>query len=294
MKYNRHIIAIRGDNQAGHSGGLLNPETQYPVFSVNEKGNRVITAYEDAHLRPIQTMLWDLHQSAYNSIIKLAEKDPITFVEMGDLTQGNIFKDDLDINSLSEQTIAAYYNTKPWAKIAHEMYFVRGTGVHLWGEGSTETILTMLLRRDFPKLSINIASHYLLDVGGFLIDVAHHGPGPGKRAWLRGNEFSIYLRSILMDDIALNPDKMPNIVLRAHKHEFTRGIGFYQGGGKYYELPGIITPPFCFIGDHAQKTENSPSRMNMGMIAIEVINGQFHKLHPFVCSLDLRTLEFIQ
>ena len=292
--FNHKIIAIRGDTQSGHAGGLLNPDTIYPVIGFDAGGRKVVEDYENAQLSPVQRQLWKWSESDREEIQKLAGKDEILFVEMGDMTQGARFADDLAETSLSRQMLTSFYNSLPWVamKNVKRMRAVKGTGVHVWGEGSTETILTMLLQKEFPGKDIKIADHYLLNVDGFLLDVSHHGPGAGLRNWTRGNAFELYVKSLLLDD--LNAQRIPpHIVLRGHKHEFTYAHAIHQVMGNVWELPGFIVPPYCFIGSHAQKVMNSPSSMGVGTLALELVNGKLLEWHAFTHYVDLRTQEIL-
>ena len=294
MKYIRKIIAVRGDTQGGHAGGLLNPETLIPDVAIDEKGERVIEGWHTPQLRPVQKQLWKWHTEYVRNVRKLAGKDEIIFLEMGDLTQGNVFRDDLDENNLNTQVTISRYNTIPWLDIPNvrKAFIVKGTGVHVWGEGSTETLLTAQLKSIYPKKKIKINYHYLLDVGGVILDVAHHGPGAGIRSWTRGNVFGLYCKSILMDDLACGAP-VPHVILRAHKHEFIYQRAIHQVRGRVWDVPGFISPPFCFIGSHAQKVINSPSFMGVGVLALEIVNGKMVDFHPFTNYVDLRTQEVL-
>lgn len=293
-RYTRKIIAVRGDTQSGHAGGLCNPETQFPEIDINAEGTAVISGYSSPDINPVQRRLWEWSEQDRSNVRTLAGKDEILFVEMGDMTQGARFTDDLQETSLSRQVIISYYNSLPWLELptVRRMRAVKGTGVHVWGEGSTETILTLLLQKQFPKKNIHIADHYLLNVDGFLVDVSHHGPGPGIRNWTRGNAFELYVKSILMDD--LNAGRQPpNLVLRGHKHEFTTAHALHQVMGKVWHLPGYIVPPYCFIGSHGQKAVNSPSSMGVGTLAFEIVDGKLLETHAFTHWIDLRTEELL-
>lgn len=292
MDFKRTIIAIRGDTQSGHAGGLVNPGTEIPEFDIDDEGERVFAGYRNPELRPIQKRLWKWHTQDLENITNLANGDPLIWLEMGDLTQGNVFKDDLAVNNLSEQWFISFWNTKPLLEMPNvkAMYIARGTGVHVWGEGSTETMLTAYLKISYPGIKMAITDHWLLNVDGFLVDMAHHGPGAGMRNWTRGNAFSLYAKSVMMDDIDLgNP--VADVLVRGHKHEFTYCRPIHQVKNKIWEMPAFITPPYCFIGSHAQKVMNSPSFMGVGMLALEVVNGKLHDFHPFTHFVDLRAKE---
>lgn len=286
---------MRGDTQSGHAGGLLNPETVFPVIAINDAGKKVVDGYEEATLNPVQKRLWKWSEEDRANVRTLAGKDEIVFIEMGDMTQGVRFTDDLKETSLSRQVISSYHNSMPWLEMKNvkRMRSVKGTGVHVWGEGSTETLLTMLLQKEFPEKDVRIADHYLLSVDGFLIDIAHHGPGAGIRHWTRGNVFELYAKSILMDDV--NVDRLPpHLLLRAHKHEFTAAHALHQVNGRVWRLPAFIVPPYCFIGSHAQKVMSSPSMMGVGTLAFEILDGKLYGEHYFTHYVDLRTEEVIQ
>jgi len=172
------------------------------------------------------------------------------------------------------------------------MRAVKGTGVHVWGEGSTESLLTFMLQKEYPKKDIQISDHYLLNVNGCVLDISHHGPGAGMRNWTRGNAFELYVKSILLDDLNA-PRTPPNVILRAHKHEFTYAHAIHQVNGQVWQLPGFIVPPQCFIGSHAQKVMNSPSTMGVGTLALELINGKLYQWHALTHYVDLRTEEVL-
>jgi len=293
-KYTRKIVIARGDTQSGHAGGLLNPETVIPTVDIDKQGRKVVSGYEEVRLNPVQKRMWQWTQADLKEVKKLAGKDEMVFIEMGDMTQGNVFKDDLAETSMSKQVWISFYNSKPWLDIPNvrRMRAVKGTGVHVWGEGSTESLLTFMLQKEYPKKNIQISDHYLLNVDGCVLDISHHGPGAGMRNWTRGNAFELYVKSILLDDLNA-PRTPPNVILRAHKHEFTYAHAIHQVNGQVWQLPGFIVPPQCFIGSHAQKVMNSPSTMGVGTLALELINGKLYQWHALTHYVDLRTEEVL-
>jgi hypothetical protein len=292
-RYQRTIIAIRGDTQGGQAVGLLNPETQIPDVEIDEN-DELKVSWRTPELRPVQRKLWEWHEGWRKDIQKLADGDPITFIEMGDMTQGNVFKDDMAEISLSGQYFISKWSMVPWMEMPEvkRVYITKGTGVHVWGEGATETMLTHFLKVLYPKKKIEITNHWLLNVDGFTMDVAHHGPGAGIRNWTRGNAFELYAKSVMMDEIDLG-QPVPNILLRGHKHEFIYRRAIHQVKDKIWDMLCMITPPMCFIDSYATKVVNSPSSMGVGMLALEIINGQLYKWHPFTHFVDLRTREIV-
>ena len=154
-------------------------------------------------------------------------------------------------------------------------------------------MLTHMLKVLYPDKKIEIADHWLLDLDGYVMDVAHHGAGPGSRNWLKGNILKWYTESLMQDCIDLQ-EPVPDVVLRAHHHEpiYTRGV--HQTGGRVWRTDAFITPPFCFIGSHAQKVIRSPGRMSVGMVALEVVNGKLLDWHFFLRTIDLRVREIVK
>jgi len=292
-KTRRVIVAVRGDTHAGHAGGLLNPETLLPERDLGENGQTVIAGWRRAELRPVQGRLWQWHEQDREKIRELAGKDEIILLDMGDMTQGVKYSDDLGMAAISDQVFAAQWGFAPWLDMPNvrAAFLVNGTGSHTLG-GTTETMLTMLLKGQHPKTRIEIVEHWLLSVGGYTIDVAHHGPGPGIRAWTRGNVWELYLRSILLDELALGHE-LPDMALRGHMHALTYGRAIHQAGGQVWELPGWITAPYCFIGQYAQQVGRSPGGMMVGMLAFEIVDGRLIGTHPFSHVIDLRVTEAV-
>lgn len=292
-KYARRIVVLRGDTHSGQDGGLKNPATLLPEYSINEEGDRVLDGWEPVRLSPFQKRMWAWHEEARAQMISLADGDPMTMIEMGDLTHGGYFKDDAEEAGMSDQYFLSKSSLMPWLEMPQleGIYFTRGSGVHTWFKAA-ETLLTHELKAEFPKTTIKLADHWMLNIDGVILDVAHHGTHPGKRAWLRGNEFMIYIRSLLID-AATEGGPVPDVVLRGHKHEFTRTWATYQVASKYWECLGIITPPMAYINAYAVMATQSISRLSIGMVALEIINGKLHKVHPFVHWIDLRTMEVI-
>jgi hypothetical protein len=101
------------------------------------------------------------------------------------------------------------------------------------------------------------------------------------------------MRSILIDETSYG-GVTPDVILRGHKHEYTRAWAWHQVGGRYWECAGIITPPMAYINAYAVAATQSISRLSIGMVALEVINGKLHQVHPFVHFVDLRKLEIIK
>jgi hypothetical protein len=293
--YDRRIIAVRGDMHAGMDDGLKNPATLIPMVDL-ETGDRELDKLTPVSLRPFQKKLWGWHEEAREGIAQLAGEDPITFLDMGDTTEGNWRLDNKGEVQMSDQYFIAKASFFPWLdmKQVEEVYIVRGTAAHTFGAGSSETVLTDALHVIYPNKTIKTAHHWLMNIAGLWLDIAHKGPFYGKRYWLKANEFHWYIQNVLMEDVA-DGDQPPDVMLRAHFHTYTRGWGWCQNVKGYWECHGIITPAMSFINEYAKGSTHSKSKISCGVIALEVISGRLHKVHDeWVHWIDLRTLEIVK
>ena len=293
VKYDRRIIAVRSDTHSGNEYGLKNPATLLPVL--DKDGNRIVDKWKPVTLKPFQRHLWALHEKGRKGIEALAGTDPITFLEIGDLTTGTWILDDVGENNLSDQYFVARATITPWLDMpgVTGMYVAKGTGVHVWRKGSSEQILVHSLSKEYPNKPVKFGEHWTLDIAGVRLDVAHRGPSMGKRQWLRGNELRWYCQNILMDDVA-DGERPPDVILRGHFHTYTRAVATFQPPNAYYQATGIIMPTLSYLGEWALNATQSKSRLSLGLIALEVINGKLHDVHAFVEDWDLRKLEVVK
>jgi hypothetical protein len=89
---------------------------------------------------------------------------------------------------------------------------------------------------------------------------------------------------------ALMRGKEPaRIVLRAHYHSYVRETLY--AGGKEYSL--IVTPSYSMLGDYIHQAARSPEEVTVGMVALEIIDGELVKVHELMETLDIRTKEVL-
>jgi len=297
-KYKRAILVPLGDKQAGHSGALVNPETELPIWEFDSADKKFVqNGTENPTLSPMQKQLWKWHEQDRKKVADLAGKDPIIYLGMGDETQGGIFKEDLQTVSLAKQWLYSKYNMQPWLDMPQvkAAYFAQGTSVHLWGAGDSETVLVHHLKEMYPKKRIELTQHWELELNGKLIDVAHHGPGVGLREWTKGNTLRLYTKS-LMQKLHDNRKQTPDLLLRAHYHQPITETVTLNLDEEILKCEAWITPPYCIIGSHGQKATQSVSQMHVGFLAFEIIEGLPIKTHykPFWHTFDLRVKERIE
>jgi hypothetical protein len=282
---NRKIVALMFDSHCGWRGGLMPPDVQL----LDDTGP------EPRTWTPVQTSIqrwaWPLHVEALDSIFALAGKSDVVLVQGGDLTQGNKHGEGAVSTRLADQYAIALAVLEPWYQRRNlkKVFLTEGTEVHEWGEGSAPVMIGAELSRRYPKVQTRVAKHWLLDVGGTPIDIAHHGPGQSKRIWLHNDELRRYARNILITE-ALAGRETPQVIARGHVHQ---GIEPERVRIPGHVCEAVVCPSVCGMSPYAQKVTQSQYILTCGLTAAEIVNGEVLKVHTFWQELDLRTREAV-
>lgn len=276
------------DTHAGHKLGLANPNTE-----LEEIENGTVKKYHP-RLSETQKFMWDTYEWGISEVIKLAREDEIVLIHNGDPTHGKAAFLETMTNKLSDQLLIAQANMEVWLQYPniHTVRFAAGTGLHELGEASSQILIANALRKGYPDLDIGVVYHGLLDIDGFTIDYAHHGPNVGIRKWLEGNELRYYLRSIMIGEV-LEGRKPPNLVLRGHYHVYRKEYLELNANGKTYESWAVILPGFTFKDDYTRRATRSEFKQGIGIMAFELLDGHLYKGHRFTRTADVRTKEIL-
>jgi hypothetical protein len=286
---NRQIGFVLADTHGGNTLGLLSPGTI--VQTEVEDGEPV--DYE-LPLNPAQLFLDKTYTWLLDVAKQYAKDDEVLLVHDGDMTQGGKYGS-LVSPSESVQVIVGVKNMQraidalPNCKT---MRILKGTGVHVFDNGDSESMVGKLLKLTNPQLDIKVIYHNLIDFHGVTCDISHHGPPPGRRAWLEGNEARYYLRSLMMTELMAGRIP-PRLVVRAHYHTYVKETISMIVEGEEIQSTIVVCPSMCLIDDHARKTVKSPYISSVGGIFFEVINGQLTDVKVKVKILDVRTKESI-
>jgi hypothetical protein len=285
----RKILAIVSDLHGGHRHGLLNPDTELEEYDPINHVNRVY----HPQLNPVQDYLWKIYTAQIKWVGELTKGDDLVVCFNGDMTAGNKHIDLLASDKLSDQMIIAHYNSEPWYKLPdlRAVRYVKGTGAHEFGEGSSVSVLGKLSQGIHPDIDCAVSDHSLITINGMDVDISHHGPPPGSRKWLEGNEVRYYLRDLMMRDL-MEGKIPPRMVFRGHYHQYVQE-SLTISNGTFHTSTLILTPSFTFPNGYARKVVRSPSRITHGMVVVEIVDGQPLKIHPLLKTIDIRTKEIL-
>lgn len=287
----RNILVAMADSHGGNNQGLLNPETVLERDDESGQQHRY-----NPQLTPFQELLFANYLEHIDRVKRLAGKDNVVLMHVGDLTQGNKYEENWVSSRLSDQILIAYYNLKPWMEFSNinVVRMAKGTGAHVFKEGSSEIIVAKLLQNEYPKRNISCVYHGLLTLNNFIIDYAHHGPFPGSRDWLKGNVAQLYLKDLMKRSLKRNA-RPPDLVLRAHFHEYTRvqNIESWGGNNDEYISTLITLPSYCGGSDNGIRASKSRDLLQIGLCAFEIVDGKLLDVHRFFENYDIRTKETI-
>lgn len=291
-KNKRKIVVVLSDPHADYKFGLLPPDLKLP--RLDESSEIIPDEYWIPKQSSTQEQLWEWYINDRDEVLKLIGKDEMYLLCMGDVIQGNILPRQL-LNSsiLSDQLLIAKEVLSEYAKYANGGRFCKGTSVHNHGQGSSETVVARELSERYNK-DFKAWHHMILDLYGIRFDIAHHGPGNGKRKWLEGNELRLYIKDIMMREIMFG-NKPPDIILRGHYHDRILEVVHQHVKDKTYKTFGAICPAYAlFMDDYTLKVTKSKSYMTVGVLVVEIINGRIKDIYDdWVHTVDIRRYEEI-
>jgi hypothetical protein len=286
----RRVLALFADTHGGHKLGLLNPETQ--LIEEDEDGNLVPYT---PNLTAFQHYLWPLYERHVEEAVEWAGKDEIIVAHVGDECQGDKYTEHQVSTRRADQIDIAVWNMLPWCSVENveTVRLIKGTGSHAMQEGSSTIQVCRVLQGKFPNKDIKAPYHNLLNIDGVGVDLAHHGPYPGSRKWLKGNVARYYLRDFMMEEI-LAGRKPADLVVRAHYHVPVTETLDVRANGDKYTSHLVVLPSYCGLGDHTRQATRSKHKVTNGMFLYEIIDGELNpKPFELVETQDLRTKEVL-
>jgi len=283
----RRIVAIIADTHAGHKLALCNPATVW-----EDEGADGERTWSGPTLTSTQQWLWERYTEHIRRAMEFAHGDEVTLIHNGDITWGVKYPEQLVSSRIDVQPTIGYYNLLPWLteETVRTVRLIHGTPSHEFGMGSSNRQIGSMLRMAFPDRDIGTSLHLLATVDGVGIDVAHHGPSGGIRIWTAGNQFRYNLRSIMLEDM-INARRPPRLVVRSHYHCFFHETVRIPTDAGEIASEMMMVPGYCGFSHYTVQATRSAYRMQCGVVCIEIVDGVFRRIVPFVDALDIRTKE---
>jgi len=285
----RVVLALQGDKHAGHTVGLCNPATILPPPDDGTGEGKPTKVKTNAFQRAI----WRLYTADIRAVLEFADGDPVVVIDIGDQTQGKGHTDNQMSSRMADQFYIALANWDPWMNKPNvkTLRFAKGTGSHVYGEGSAELLIAKHLQGQYRALDIKTIYHGVIDIMNIKLDYAHHGPGPGIRDWTNGNQVRYYLKSLIMEQRRLGK-KPCELYVRGHRHSFVHeAILSDTWAGRLYDYHIVTLPSYCGLGAYGVRATFSAPYQWFGTVAIEIIDGEVGRIKPFVHCRDIRTWE---
>ena len=253
------------DTHAGSRYGLCSPDAR---LTDDDRGEYAPT------LTPGQHWLWDTYMTAFEAVLSLAGKSRIDVIHNGDICQGAKHPEGNLSTRMADHLSIAAANMAPWLadKRVKSLMLLTGTSAHDFGEGSAEIAVARTLGKQ-----VRLCWHARIDVNGYVIDAAHHGPHPGIYEWTSGAVARRYLLNRVMKE------RYPrDLYLRSHYHEFIRETIYRPRRADI-----VITPSMQLPGAYVAQVTRQISEVYCGIVALEIIDGRLAEVYPFGDEIDL-------
>lgn len=283
-KTRRRVVAAISDTHGGYRLGLCDPNVV--LLKEDDKGRE----YEwTPELTTTQLRLWDVYLDNLADLAEFVGNDPVVGIHGGDVTQGDRFNAQIPEITREDQREIAKVNLLPMVRLPtlDKYRLVTGTEVHV--PEAAEVRVARMLRNETGK-DVRSLHHGRLSFDGVVFDVAHHGPYPGSRDWLRGNVALYYLRDRIYQDRREGVDPA-TVYLRGHFHEHI-DVPFtdtWRGVKRTHRV--IVVPSYSGLTHYARKVTRSTPVLTTGMVAFEIIDGKLGEIREFMQRWDLRVEE---
>ena len=286
---NRKIGFILADTHGGSDLGMLSPGTQIDMELPDGRVEK-----RTLELNPVQLYLNKIFEWLLGVAIQFAQGDEILFIHDGDLTQGNrhgslISPSETIQEIIALKTLSRVLEALPTCRTVR---ILKGTGAHVFGSGDSEAMVGKLLGQQYPDRDVRVIYHNLITFNGVPCDISHHGPPPGRRTWLEGNEARYYLRSLMLAELV--DGRVPaRLMVRAHYHTYVKETISMQVNSSEVQSTIVVCPSLCMVDDYARKVVKSPYKISLGGIFFETIDGRLTDVQVAIKTTDVRTKEII-
>jgi len=282
-KQRRRWVALLNDIHCGSRFGLLNPDT----VLLDDNGE-----LWSPELTESQRNLWMLYQKHLALVEDFVKSDELLLFLPGDLTQGLKHWAGVWGTSLHEHIVSAVDCLAPWFDRFNvsECRLLFGTEAHTGDGWTSEHLIARELAQRYRNTRTRAMAHGKFNIGGVVLDVAHHGPGGGIRKWTDGNVARYTLKSLVMEDI-INGDTPPRVVARAHHHRSIWETVRIESKTGDIEADVVVVPGYCGINPHSRKITRSTITQTHGLVLLELMGSELVNIHQMKEIVDLRVAE---
>jgi len=285
----KSYLAIETDTHAGHRHGLCDPAVV--IEDEDELGQPYSFTPE---LSATQKYLWELREANIVALVDKSNGERIDYLHAGDQTQGTKYISQLMSTAVGAQIAIAFANAAPILNLNDLICarFVHGTASHEFFDGSTGGLLQKMYDLAYPDKNIKHTWHSLIEINGVTIDMAHHGPFPGSRSWLKGNVARYYLRDKMYADLLAHKEPA-KLYIRGHYHEEVWETLRMKTNGEWHESTLIVVPSMCGMGVYARQATRSSHKISNGMVIVKLDEGRILDMDWKIKTLDIRTKEVL-
>lgn len=237
------------------------PLAVMPEFVVNADGQRI----NPSALQELINQHWSETWSAIFALKKQYKAKLAVFVS--EVIEGVHHGNSQAWTQLeTRMTTAAVELFKPVRKSADVLAVVSGTDAHSGRNGEYDELFADTIHADKAtrggKSGRLSANRMRVEMGGVLVDVAHHTASPGTRHHTKGNAFRAYIRS-MCDDIAEIGKPVPRLWLRGHYHVARRE--YIESPLRRYECDAIISPSWTLMNSFAHRAATTSEVQEIGL-----------------------------
>ena len=181
----------------------------------------------------------------------------------------------LATNSPEIMAAAAIEVMMPLVNASDVLYATRGTEAHSGkGAASDFAIARELGAVIDPDSGQCAAYQWKIDVGGVIVDAAHHVSG-GTRMTTRGNNIRAEMQDAILAGCA------PDIMIRSHVHNYA------DTGRMFWPKQACVTPAWQLKSAFAHRVTRLPAR-EVGGVVFEIEDGKAGMVKPITFQVPAR------
>lgn len=215
-----------------------------------------------------QWWLWENWCKLVDLAEKAAKRDRLILVLNGDICEGDTGKRSKQLISTNRATIVrmAIETLDPLAKLASEIYVIRGTTAHVGKSAELEELIADDFGAIGPSESIHSRWNLNIEIDNVRFDIAHHVSGGGGLPWTAKN-VSLKLAAMTMFQYLQCGEPIPQLVIRSHIHRMHDSYDAYP-------VRALITPAWQLATEYIHRI--APGALaDIGAFFIHTKNGKY-------------------